>query len=214
MQSGVGEEKKMEIARLALHTAYRSGLEFVPPVGDPKHIFDFLSFHIGPRVGSEERTHAVSSAMRAIDSASNGPTPQARTWRIEAADELLAGFRKSPHPGEFGWWYGVLWLHYGELDSDVREKVDEIAMKGDDRVDLKQCRTAIEKEMERVKELDWATNRVVTLEDTYARLSTFIDHREKVGQEFSGIWTAFISFFPSRSVYQFFLSHGRLIPFI
>ena len=213
MQSGATVKRKMKAARLALHAAYRPGLESVPPVGDPKHIFDFLCFHIGPCVGREERTHAVSSAMRAIDSASNGPTPQARTWRIEAADELLAGFRKSPHPGEFEWWYGVLWLHYGELEHDVRKRVDEIARNGDDRVDLKQCRTAIEKEIERVKELDGVTN-IVALEETYSTLSTFIDHREKVREECSGIWTVFISFFPSRRVYQFYLSHGQLIPFI
>ena len=215
MQSGTAVERKMKAARLALHAAYRSGLGCVPPAGDSKHIFDFLRFHIGPRIGREERSHAVSSVMRAIDSASNGPTPRAQTWRIEAADELLTGFHQSAHPEEFEWWYRVLWLHYGGLDHDVRKRVDEIAMNGDDRVDLKQCRIAIEKEIERVKELDGATNiDIMTLEDTYTRLSTFIDHREKVREEFSGIWTVFISFFPSRRVYQFCLSHGQLIPFI
>ena len=244
MQSGVAEEKKMEAARLALHAAYRSELESVPPVGDPKHILDFLRFHIGPCVELEERSHAVSLAMRAIDSASNGPKPLARTWHIEAANELLTGFHESPHLKEFGWWYGILWFHYGGLGLDVRKRVDEIARNGDDRVDLKQCRTAIEKELERVKEwvkelgrvnelekvkelerveelekveelervkelekikelelervkeLERVTNMIVTLEEAYTTLSTFIDHREKVREEFSGVWTVFISLFP------------------
>jgi hypothetical protein len=39
----------MEAARLALHAAYQPGLESVPPVGDPKHILDFLRYHIDPR---------------------------------------------------------------------------------------------------------------------------------------------------------------------
>jgi hypothetical protein len=38
----------------------------------------------------------------------------------------------------------------------VRDRMDEIAMSGDDRIDLKRCRIAVEKEIERVRDLDGA----------------------------------------------------------
>ena len=186
MQSNVAQETKMKAARLALHAAYRPGHESVPPVGDPKHIFGFLLYHVGPHIKKEDRTYAVSSARRAIDSASNDPTSESWTWRIENADGLLTGFYQSPDPEEFQWWYEVLWLHYGGLDPGVQGRVDDIAIKGDDRVDLKRCRTAIENEIKRVKELDGITN-IATLEEARNKLSTFIDNREKVRDEPSGI---------------------------
>lgn len=210
MESGVAVEKKMEAARLALHAAYRSGLESVPPVGDPKHILDFLRFHVGSHVGREERSHAVSSVMRAIDSASNDPMSQSQTRRTEAVDNLLAEFIQPPYPEEFEWWYGVLWCRYGGLDLSVPKKVGGIGM--DDRVDLKKCRNAIEKEMKRVKKLGGVTN-IVTLEETHSRLTAFIDHREKVCDKFSGIWTGLISF-PPRCIFQFCPSHDQLVHFI
>ena len=52
-------------------------------------------------------------------------------------------------------------------------------MNGGDRVDLIQCRIAIEKEIERVKGLDPATC-IAALEEAYSRLTALIDHREKV----------------------------------
>jgi len=195
MQSEVAQEKKMEAARLALDAAYRPSLKSDPPVGDPKHVLDFLCYHVGPRVETEDRIHAISSGMRAIDSASDNPTSRSWTWRIESADELLTGFQQSPHLEAFKWWYRVLWIHYGGLDSGVRSRVDEIAMNGDDRVDLKRCRIAIEKEIERVKELDGGTS-LAALEEAYSRLTAFIGHREKVRDDLLGIWTGLISFFP------------------
>jgi len=62
MQSEVAQEKKMEAARLALHAAYRSRLKSAPPVGNPKHIFDFLCHHVGPRVKTADRICAIDSA--------------------------------------------------------------------------------------------------------------------------------------------------------
>jgi len=175
MRSTVAPERKMEAARLALHAAYQPGLESLPPVGDPKHIFEFLHYHIGSHVKTEDRAHAISSVMRAIDSACGSRTT---TWCIENAGELMAWFEKSPEPKEFEWWYGVLWLYYGGLDSGIRERMDEIAMSEDDRIDLKQCRTVIEKEIERVKELDGASDIVRSLDDAYTRLTALIDHRD------------------------------------
>jgi hypothetical protein len=67
MQSDVVQEEKMEAARLALHAAYPPGLKSVPPAGDPKQILGFLRYHTGPHVGEDDRTHAISSAIRAIE---------------------------------------------------------------------------------------------------------------------------------------------------
>jgi len=186
----------MEAARLALDAAYRSRLKSVPPVGDPKCILDFLRYHVGPRVKVKDRIHAIDSAMRAIDSTSDDPTSQSWTWRIESADELLIGFQQSPHPEGFKWWYRVLWIHYGGLDPGVRNRLDEIAMNGGDRVDLIQCRIAIEKEIERVKELDAAIC-IAALEEAYSRLTALIGHREKVRDELSATWKELIFFFPT-----------------
>jgi hypothetical protein len=185
MRSGVAQEKKMEAARLTLHAAYRPGLKPVPHVGDPKHILVFLRYHIDPHVKPEDRTHAIDSAMRAIDSVSDDPTSQPWTCSMENAGELLTWFEQSPHPKEFKWWYKVLWLHYGGLAPDVQSGVDKIAMGGDDRIDLELCRSAIEKEIERVKRLNVAPT-VATLEDAHRKLAGFIDHR-KVCDELSGI---------------------------
>ena len=186
MQSNVAQETKMKAARLALHAAYQPGHESAPPVGDPKHIFGFLLDHVGLHIKKEDRTYAVSSARCAIDSASNDPTSESWTWRIENADGLLTGFHQSPDPEEFQWWYEVLWLHYGGLDPEVQGRMDEIAIKGGDRVDSKRCRTAIENEIKRIKEFDGATN-IETLEEARNKLSTFIDNREKVRDKLSGI---------------------------
>ena len=183
MQSTVAPERKMEAARLALHAAYQPELESLPPVGDPKQILDFLHYNIGSHVKMEDRAHAISSAMRAIDSARGNRTT---TWYIENAGELMAWFEKSPEPKEFEWWYGVLWLHYGGLDSGIRERMDGIAMSGDDRIDLKQCRVVVEMEIERVKELDRALGIVRSLGDAYTRLTALIDHRERVRDGFLG----------------------------
>ena len=57
--------------------------------------------------------------------------------------------------------------------------MDEIATNGDDGVDLKRCRVAVEKEIERVKELDETAN-TEALEDAYNRLTAFVDRKEKV----------------------------------
>jgi len=191
MESDVGQERKMEAARLALHAAYPPGLESVPPARDPQLILSFLRSHVDPGVGRND--HTISSAMRAIDSASENPASQSWTWRIENAGELLTWFGQSTYPEEFNWWYGVLWLHYGELDPEVRDRMDEIGMSGDDRVDLKQCRVAVEKEIERVKGLDGAKSIVRSLEDAYDRLTALINYREMVSGEFSSIWTGLIS---------------------
>ena len=179
MQSKVAEGKKMEAARLTLDAAYRPKLEFALPVGDPKPILDFLRYHVKTHVRSEHHNHAISSAMRAIDSTSGNPTSQSWTWRIEDAGELLTGFQAPLHPEGFEWWYRVLWTHYGGLDPDVRSRLDEIATNGDDGVDLKRCRVAVEKEIERVKELDETAN-TEALEDAYNRLTAFVDRKEKV----------------------------------
>ena len=96
MESEAVQEKKMEAARLTLDAAYRPRLQSVPPVGDPKHVLDFLRYHVGPRVKIEDRIHAINSGMRAIDSASDDSTSRSWTWRIESADELLTGFQQSP----------------------------------------------------------------------------------------------------------------------
>jgi len=195
MQSEVAQEKKMEAARLVLDAAYRPGLKFVPPVGDPKWILDFLHYHVGPRVKVKDRIYAIDSAIRAIDSTSDDPTSRSWTWRIERADELLIGFQQSPHPEAFKWWYTVLWIHYGGLDPGVRDSLDEIAMNRGDRIDLIQCRIAIEKEIERVKELDPATC-IAALEEAYSRLTALIGHREKVRDEISATLKELISFPP------------------
>jgi len=95
MESAVEREKKMEAARLALHAAYPPGLETVPPAErDPQLILSFLRSHVDPGVGRND--HAISSAMRAIDSASENPASQSWTWRIEDAGELLTWFGQSP----------------------------------------------------------------------------------------------------------------------
>ena len=124
----------MEAARLALHAAYHPGFGSLPPVGDPEHVPDFLRYHIDPCVRIEGHTHAISSAMRAIDSAANNPTT---TWGIENADEFLTGFHESTGLKQFKRWYGILWFHYVGLGSGIRESMDEITMNGDDRIDLK-----------------------------------------------------------------------------
>jgi len=209
MQSTVAPVRKMEAARLALHAAYQPGLESLPPVGDPKHILDFLHYHIDYRVEMEDRAHAISSAMRVIDSACGSRTT---IWCIENAGELMTWFEKSPDPEEFEWWYGVLWLHYGGLDSGIRERMDGIAMSGDGRIDLKQCRVVIEKEMERVKELDRTSGIVKSLDDAYTRLTALIDHRDRVRDEFSGFRMG-LRPFSSSPIYRFrfqilFISYG------
>ena len=182
MGSEVEQEKKMEAAQLALDAAYQPGLKPVPPVWDPKCILDFLRYHVDPDATGEDHIHAVSSVIRAIDSASDDPTSQSWTWNIEDAGGLLTGLQQSPHPEGFGWWYMVLWIHYGGLDSGVRSSLDEIATNGDDRVDLKRCRIAVRKEIERVKELDGATS-IVALEKAYSKLTVLASHGEKVRDE-------------------------------
>ena len=194
MQSQVAQEKKMEAARLALYAAYQPGLKSVPPVGDPKWILSFLHHHVDPRVAVEDQIHAVSSGMCAIDSASDDPTSQSWTWRIENAGELLTGFQQSPHPEGFKWWYKVLWIHYRGLDPSVRNRLDKIAVNRGDSVDLKQCRIAIEKEMERVKGLDAAAC-IVALEEAHCRLSALISHGEKVCNELRYLNPGLILFF-------------------
>ena len=67
---------------------------------------------------------------------------------------------------EFEWWYGVLWVHYGDLDSDVQSGLDEIT-NGTDRVDPERCKAAVKEEIGRVKELGGAIN-TATLEDAMA----------------------------------------------
>jgi len=183
MQSATALERKMEAARLTLHAAYHPGLKSLPPVGDPKHILDFLHYHIDSHVKMKDRDHAIASSMCAFNSACGNRTT---TWCIWNAGDLLTRFQGSPDPKEFEWWYGVLWLHYGGLDSDVRKRMDEIAMCGDDRIDLKRCRVAIEREMGRVKELDRASDIVKSLDDAYNRLNTLVDHRERVRGELLG----------------------------
>ena len=53
----------------------------------------------------------------------------------------------------------------------------------DDRVDLKWCRVATEKEIERVRELDEALNIVKSLDDACTRLTPLIDRIEQVIQD-------------------------------
>ena len=185
MESTVAQERKMEATQLTLHAAYQPGLESVTPIQDPHLIFDFLRSHIDPSV--ERNYQAISSAMRAIDSTSENPASRSWTWHMENADELLTWFQQSSHPGAFNWWYRILWLHYGVLDPGVRGRMDDIAKSGDDRVDLKQCRVAVEKEIERVTELDEATNIVGSLKEAYNRLTVSIDYRENVRDRLSGI---------------------------
>ena len=192
IQSATAPERKMEAARLALRAAYCPGLKSLPPVGDPKHVLDFLRYHIDSQVKMEDRTHAIASAMRAIDSTYGNRTT---TWCIENADDLTTWFQGSSDPKKFEWWYGILWLHYGGLDSGIRERMDEIAMSSDDRFDLKWCRVLIEKETERVKELDGASDVMKSLDDAYTRLTALIDHRERVRGELLGFQMGLI-FFP------------------
>ena len=192
MASAVEQERKMEAARLALHAAYPRGPGTVPPAQDPKLILNFLRSHVDPTVRRID--DAISSAMHAIDSASDNPDSRSWTWRIENAGELLDRFEGSPRPEEFKWWFGVLWLHYGGLDPDVQRKIEEIGKSGDARVDLKQYRIAIVKEIERVKGLDGATDIIRDLEGAYDRLTALIDPWEKVSGEFSSVWTGLISF--------------------
>ena len=188
MQSTVSQEKKMVAARVALHAAYHPKLKSLPPVGDPKHILDFLHYHIDPRVEREARAHAISSVMHAIDSASDDPMSQSWNWRIRNAGELLTGFLRSPDPKELRWWYGVLWLHYGGLDPGIRSRLDEIAMNRGDRVDLKRCRIAIEKKIWKIRELDGAAGIMASLEEASSRLTALIEHREKVREGLSDLW--------------------------
>jgi len=94
MESEVAQGDKMEAARLALDAAYRPGLTPVPPVGDPKHVLNFLRYHLDPRVKREDCIQVISSAMRAIDAASNDPTSRSGDWRTEDAGELLTGFQR------------------------------------------------------------------------------------------------------------------------
>jgi len=94
MESEVPQENKMEAARLALDAAYRPGLTPAPPVGDPKHILNFLRYHLDPHVEREDCIRVVSSVMWAVDSASNDPTPQPVGWNTEDTDELLTGFQR------------------------------------------------------------------------------------------------------------------------
>ena len=94
MESEVAQGDKMEAARLALGAAYRPGLTPVPPVGDPKHVLNFLRYHLDPRVKREDCIHVISAAMRAIDAASNDPTSRSGDWRTEDAGELLTGFQR------------------------------------------------------------------------------------------------------------------------
>ena len=179
MQSEVAEETKMKASRLALCAAYRSTLAFVPPVGNPSHILDILRYHVGPLVKRKDRTRVISSVMRAIDSGYDDPTSRPWTWQIENPGEILTGFQHSPHPEAFKWWYRILWTNYGRLEPSVRDRLDDIAMNEGDKVDLKQCRIAVEKQIEKVKELGGAVSSV-TLEEVYSRLTTFIYHTDKV----------------------------------
>jgi len=193
MRSTAEQERKMKAAQLALSAAYPPGLEPAPPAArDPQLILSFLRSHVDPSVGRKDR--AISSAMRAIDSASENPASRSWTWRIEDAGELLTWFGQSSRSEEFNWWYGVLWLHYGEVDPEVWGRMDEIGMSGDDRVDLKQCKVAVENEVERVRRLDGATSIVRSLEEAYDRLTDLIDHRERVSnRSFQAVWTGLIS---------------------
>jgi hypothetical protein len=97
------------------------------------------------------------------------------------AGDILTRFRQSSRPEGFKWWYKILWFHYGRLDLDLRTRVDEIAMQGDHRIDLKRYRIEIEEEKERVKKLDGAIN-LAALEEACSVLSAFTD-RERVRDE-------------------------------
>lgn len=187
MESTVEQKTKRLAAGLALNAAYPSGLESVLPAQDPQLILNFLRSLVDPSV--ERNDHAISSAMRAINSASDNPESRSWTWRIENAGELLDQFGQSPRPEEFNWWYSVLWLHYGGLVPEVRRRMDWIGMSGDVRVDLKQCRVAVEKEIKRVRRLDGVTIIVKGLGRAYDRLTILIHHREMVSGEFSNVWT-------------------------
>ena len=210
MQSEVAQEEKMEAARLALYAAYRPGLKSAPPVGDPKWILDFLRYHVGPDVAVEDHIHAISLGICAIDSASDDPTSQSWTWRIESAGELLTGFQQSSHPEGFKWWYSTLWIHYWGLDPGVRDRLDNIAVNGGDSVDLKQCRIAVEKEMERAKVLDAAAC-VAALERAHRKLSALIGHGEKVRDDLRHLNEAHSFFFSSSREHQFGRSYGQPI---
>lgn len=131
MESGIAQEMKTEAARLALHAAYQQGLEAVPPVGNPKHILDFLLHHIDLLVEREGRAHVASSVMRATGPAPNDPTSRSWTWHME---------------------------------------------NGDDGIDLKRCRVAIEGEIERVKKLDGASSILTSLDEAFTRLTALIGH--------------------------------------
>ena len=193
MRSTVVPIRKMEAARLALHGAFQPGLEILPLVEDPKHILDVLYYHVDPLVEPDARAHAISSVMRAINCAHNS---RKTTWYIENAEELMTWFQQSADPEEFAWWYGILWLHYEGLDPGVRDKVDEVARSGDDRIDLKLCRFAIEKDIERMTELGVDSEVVNSLHSAYNRLTALIDHRDRVRDELLGFRTDLISFLP------------------
>ena len=193
MRSTVAPTRKMEAARLALRGAFQPGLENLPRVGNPKHILDFLCCHVDPLVEPEARAHAISSVMRAINCAHDN---RRTTWCIENAGELMTWFQQSANPEEFAWWYGVLWLHYEGLDPGVRDKVDEVARSGDDRIDLKLCRFAVEKDIERMTELGVDSEVVNSLHGAYNRLTALIDHRDRVRDELLGFRADLMSFLP------------------
>ena len=222
MRPAVAQEKKMEAAplalhmeaaRLALHTAYPPGLESVPPVQDPSLILDFLRYHIDPNVKSEDRAHAIASAMRAIRSTSNGPLSQSWIWCIKNAGELLTRLQQSSgHWEEFKWWYMILWRYRGKLDASIWGRMDDIAKNGGDKIDLEECKVAIEKEIERVKGSGGAPDILKSLDDSCARLNELIDDREKVrADEFSCFWVRLISFFPSSCGHQSYLSYDLIL---
>jgi len=94
IMSQAGQGKNMEAARLALDAAYRPELTPAPPVGDPRHVLDFLHYHLGLCIEREDCIRVVFPAMRAIDSVSNDPTSQPGNWHIQDAGELLARFQR------------------------------------------------------------------------------------------------------------------------
>jgi len=103
MQSTVAQKRKMAAARLALHAAYPPGLESAPPVGDPKHISDFLKYCADLPPGGDNHTDTIPQIIRTINTPSD-QTPQFRDWYIENAEELLARFQWLYRSEEPNWW--------------------------------------------------------------------------------------------------------------
>jgi hypothetical protein len=82
MQSSVVEAEKMEAARLALHPSYQQ--EFVPTVGDPEHIRNFVHYYRNLRTAT-----SVTPAT--------GPAPNNPWSKSQARPQL-------PDQEELDWW--------------------------------------------------------------------------------------------------------------